>query len=564
MSDDPWAAFRVRQQVSDPWAAFREPAPAESATATAAPQRSALGNLGLGVRATAEGLAAVPGLLYDAAAAPFNAAGSALGFGQVIPPAAQRVTQAADAIGLPTPETQRERTRSAVISGAASAVPTLAAGNALAAIPGIAGSIGRALASQPGVQTASAALAGGVAEQTGSPLAGAAAGIAAPLALNAGAAAVRGIASPAGQIDPERARMAAAAAREGIPLSAGQVTGSRPTQFIESAFDSLPITAGRAQSQTVAQQEAFNRAVLSRAGVSASRATPEVLTQTQKRLGAEYETLAARNNMGRTPEWSKAMDEIATSIETMTDDAAKAVKGYLKQIVERVNPQGVLPGKAWQNLDSRIGEQARESSTPEVRNALYQLQNALRDGMGASIRASGNSADWERWTDLRGRYSAFITVRDVMGRAGESIGEGHISPLALRAELAGNNAYAMGRGDLAQLARIGQTMLRPTPTSGTAERTAAMNLIQGGVGASSAGLLATGLAMGDPITAAAAAVPIALPPLAQRLYNAPLMQAYLRNQSLANMPNPVSGDTVRAIGAGQAAQVQRSRSGEPR
>lgn len=560
MSNDPWAAFRVQQQQpADPWAAFREPTPVEATTQQQ--PRSTAESVGLGARSAAQGLASgIPGMLYDAAAVLPNLATRGINAvaGTQIPqiaPARQQVAGVADALGLPTPRDRRERIQGGAIEFGAGALSSVALGRAVSSVPGIVGAIGRVLRAQPAVQVASSAIGGAVGEATDNPVLGAAASVVAPLAMNVGAAGLRAAVSPAGRVDPVRAGLVAGAAREGIPLSSGQVTGSRTQQFVESAFESLPLTAGRAQMQTQAQQEAFNRAVLSRAGISASRATSEVLTRAQGALSNEYKTLTARNNMGRTPEFAQAMDDLGASIQTMTDDAAKVTKGYLKQIIERVNPQGVMPGRAWQNLDARIGEQARASSNPEVRTALYQLQNAMRDGMGASIKASGNGADWDRWVDLRGRYSAFITVRDVMNRAGANIGVGHISPLALRGELAGRNAYAMGRGDLAELARIGQTLLRPTPTSGTAERTAAMNLIQGGVGASSAGLLATGIALGDPLTAASAAAPVVLPPIAQRLYNMPAVQAYLRNQALTGMPNPVSREALGAVATTQAGRL---------
>lgn len=539
-----------------PWEQYQQPA--------AAPERGPweryARDLGLGTRAAVQGLGAVPGLVYDAAAAPINLATRGLNAAAgteipAIPPASEQIEAFLDAIGLPRPETRGERIMGGLVEGAASVLPTAGAGIAAAGAPGVTGAVGRALASQPAVQAASAGLAGGVAEATDSPLAGLAAGVAAPMALNAGASAVRRLVTPAGAIDPERARLAAVAAREGIPLTSGQATGSRPQQWIESAFEALPLTSGRAAAQRTAQQEAFNRAVLSRAGISASKATPEVLNRAQAQFSAEYGRLTSRNDMRVTQEFVDALDNLAQTVAPFTDDAEKALQRWSRQIAGRL-ASGTMKGREWQALDAGIGRQLRTATNPEVRFALRGLQEALRDGMEASIRQFGNPDDAGLWRDLRSRYSVFATVRDAMGRAGEGAALGNISPLALRGELAGVHTYAMGRGGLSDLARLGQAVLRAPPSSGTAERTQAINLMQGG---GTAGMLAGGIATGSPTMMAASAAPVLAPPVFQAIYNLPRVQQYLRNQSLARMGVPVRADTLRAITAGGAARVAEDR-----
>lgn len=132
-------------------------------------ERAARG-LGLGVRDVAEGVAALPGLVYDVAALPINAgiAGvNALGGNlPYVNRAGDNVSGALTAAGLPVAETDMERGVSAVSRGAASALPTMGAGLALqapGAVRAVAPSLQNALLRPLGAGKAGAAHA--VAEQ---------------------------------------------------------------------------------------------------------------------------------------------------------------------------------------------------------------------------------------------------------------------------------------------------------------------------------------------------------------------------------------------------------------
>lgn len=72
-----------------------------------------LRGLGLGAREVVAGLATIPGIVYDVAAAPFNLAGAN------IPSASSQVQRGLTAIGLPEPRTPQERLVGAAVRGGA-------------------------------------------------------------------------------------------------------------------------------------------------------------------------------------------------------------------------------------------------------------------------------------------------------------------------------------------------------------------------------------------------------------------------------------------------------------
>jgi hypothetical protein len=121
--------------------------------------------------------------------------------------------------------------------------------------------------------------------------------------------------------------------------------------------------------------------------------------------------------------------------------------------------------------------------------------------------------DAAAWQEARRQYANYKIIQKVMKGAGEATAKGHISPLALRGALNGDD-YAMGRADLEPVARVGQGLLRQPPDSGTAGRTQMNQVLTGG--AWSAPASGIGAMIGGPAgMVAGAAAPFVLPRVAQ-------------------------------------------------
>ncbi|RAI55918.1 hypothetical protein [Roseicella frigidaeris] len=252
----------------------------------------AMRGLGLGARAAVEGLSSLPGMVYDAAAAPINAgirgvnalAGTSL---PRVNPAAENIAALTDAAGLPKPETQGEKIASGAVQGAASALPMLVGGAALQGAGGLAGAVGQGLAAGPGIQIAAGAAGGAVEGGTDSPLAGTAAALAVP-----GIAALFGrVAAPVRPNENPRMRDALRIAeQEGIAqhLTPGQQSGSQGLRRAEDMMRYVPGNGPAAINRGL--PEAYNRAVLRRAGIDADYASPDVLEAQRAALGQRIDT----------------------------------------------------------------------------------------------------------------------------------------------------------------------------------------------------------------------------------------------------------------------------------
>lgn len=422
------------------------------------------------------------------------------------------------------PETTTERALQGAGRGVADAASVLIPATAVArgAQAGtVAQGVGQALAAQPVLQGAAGAIGGAVGDATDNPLLGTAAAIATPFA----AAGARRAVTPF-PMSPERQGLVAAAEREGIPLTPGQATGNQALRYFEGALESLPTTAGRQQRIAETSRRGFNRAVLKRAGIADDVATPDVLAANAQRLGNEFASLAAQTTVRFDAPFVGAMSQAVRRYGDKLPSQQRAVFGnYVRDILTDPatgQPRVTIDGPVYQQARSDLTRQvsAYQQADPALSQALRQVRDALDEVAGRSVSPDMRDA----WQTVRRQYSAQRTIERSIG-AGENVAEGAISPLLLRNAVNAQDrrSYALGRGALTELARIGQMFMRPTPNSGTSQRQWMTGALTGGAftGAGAAGV--------DPVTIGAAA---AVPRVAQEIYNLGPVQRYLTNQAI--------------------------------
>ena len=150
--------------------------------------------------------------------------------------------------------------------------------------------------------------------------------------------------------------------------------------------------------------------------------------------------------------------------------------------------------------------------------------------MASALTSAGRAGDVARLADARTQWRNFLAVQRAATGAGEGAAAGLISPSALRNSVVGQGrvGYAQGtRGDIAELARAGEAVMKKLPTSGTAENIRAMlpSGVWGGIGAGG------GAMTGNPMLAmAGAAAGTMVPGALGALRMSGPVQAYLANQ----------------------------------
>ena len=307
--------------------------------------------------------------------------------------------------------------------------------------------------------------------------------------------------------DPQYAAAVQRLDQEGVnAMTAAQRTGNVPMRWIEDATATVPGGGGRAvQMQEQAAQQ-FTAAALRRAGVNADRATPETLAPAFDALGQEFNQFAGAHNVVPTNAARTRLAAIARDYEQLTPEALRVP--YIRQLVDDLAARPYVVGTDYAGIRSSLRRAQRGlKDNPQASYAMGQIVDTMDVALARSAPAGQRGAVLANLHDMNGRYRNLLAIEDAAGRAGEATARGMISPAALKQAVQKQNKrdYTRGRSELGQLARAGETVLKPLRSSGTGERTMAQGylsapgaiagvLAQGGIEGALVGVAAPALA----------------------------------------------------------------------
>jgi len=278
-------------------------------------------------------------------------------------------------------------------------------------------------------------------------------------------------------IEPTRQRLidALEQGQPPVELTAGQRTGSRPAEYLETELGGEMYQRRRAQ-----QGEAATQRVLNEIGEQGeSRATPQVLTRAEARIGTDFDRLASTAVIPLDQQLQNNLLDAVTEFQS-TGGVAGGPESVMNLIADLAAQNGgVLRGEAYQTIRSRLGKWTR-TGPPEIKQVARDMQEALDNAVERHMPAE----HMEEWQQARRQWRNFLVVKDVMSTGGQEVGQGIIPLQKLRAAMEANrpDSYSLGRGELSELAHAGETFMREPPQSGTASRATA-RLIPTAIGA---------------------------------------------------------------------------------
>lgn len=327
----------------------------------------------------------------------------------------------------------------------------------------------------------------------------------------------------------EHLRQADVLEAEGIPLSGGQKTDNIAMRYAEGELGG---TLGQEFMET--QKTAFTKAALKRIGEDAERASPNVMNRAYKRIGGQFDDLAARNDVAAD---KTLVQDLLDTRDSYFEDVAKSnrapfVDKIIKDIAEELKTKNSISGKFYQNVRSKLGKKVRNGQSEG--EAAANIQHALDDAMERGLVAA-NSPDVGAWKNVRELYRNFLVIEKAAAGAGQDTARGLLSPSQLlnaTKSKQGIRNYVTGKGDFADLARAGEGVLKELPNSGTAARVAS-KAVPAILGGSTAGLLTGGL---EAATVAGTMVGSAVPGLMGRAMLSRPGRKYLGNQLMSNPP----------------------------
>lgn len=278
---------------------------------------------------------------------------------------------------------------------------------------------------------------------------------------------------------PQRMQQMARAEAQGFPLTVGQAADDPIIMAREAAT-----AMGRDMNEK--QLEAFTSAALRAAGINAKRATPAVLDDAYRSLGAVFDDVAKQSNIPITTQLADDFNsEIYNYVNTLS--AARVPKLIDDLSDEFLALQGSgrrITGKEYQSITTKLRD-LRKSGDYTLSQLASRLDNVIQDALGESLQAQGKSGVFAKWADARRKYRNLDTIATAASRQTPEAMEGLIRPTSIYgAEKAkmGKTAVARGMSDLAELARDASA-IRALPQSGTAPRSVAAGMAAGAASA---------------------------------------------------------------------------------
>lgn len=349
-------------------------------------------------------------------------------------------------------------------------------------------------------------------------------------------------------ISPERAALAQQAVQMGIPVRASQLSPGSTVNAFDSLLGKIP-GSGMADSNAL-QRQAFTRAISNTFGEDAPALTEEVMSRAKTNIGNRIGDIAARNTITDTSGLINDLADIEHNASGVLENT-KPIHNQISNILDKVTPDGALPGESYQALIRKGGPLDALMSSGDP--AKVKIAGDIRDALDDAFQSSVSPQDAQAFRDARLQYKNLMTVKGLAAKAPE----GQISPSLLQHAVTSSfkdRAFS-GAGDLGTLGNIGQTFLKPAPSSGTAENSAILQgLFNAGKYAAGAGAGVLGIHAGlPPVEAVAggmgsAAGAAALARLATKALTNPARANKLIDAALDNGTAPITVPSLVRIG----------------
>lgn len=341
-------------------------------------------------------------------------------------------------------------------------------------------------------------------------------------------------------VDPQRAAAVQALQRQGVTeLTAGQKTGAVPVRWAEAATASVPGGGGKAAAMQQKAAEQFTRSALSKAGINATRADPDTLARAFDNIGNEFRTFGQGVNVQGSKTFGLRLQQIADNYAKVTPESMRVplVQQVAQEVAQRAMTPGGIPGREYAGIRSALRRAQRGlRQDPQSSDAVGRLVEALDAQMVRSAPKGQGPKMAQQLKDLNTRYKNMLAIEDAALGSGEQAAVGLLSPAQLKNAVKKQNKrdYTRGRGDLAELARAGEAVLKPLPSSGTSERLLAQSAL------TAPAIAAGGVMSGGMGVLAGSVAPWASQAVMSRVLMSKPVQRYLANQKLPQTLDPVS------------------------
>lgn len=270
---------------------------------------------------------------------------------------------------------------------------------------------------------------------------------------------------------PEQAHAAAVETllAHDIPLSTAQRGGK--LSGVAGGLGRTADTLLGASDFVTKQLRAFTTAILKKAGVNATRATPDAMASLQGKVNAKYNDLHERVP---TKIDQQAVNELTAAREEILGEVPPSEQAPLLKKIDDITGMMqagkpvVIAGRAAQNLRTSLVRMG-QSANSTVKHAAGQLKEILDD----AFERGASKEDAAKMKDVRQQFIKMKQIEDMVAKNPEGI----ITPSAASTVLSqrlnrGQKVFGRGDQEMVQLVNAAKALIpEKLGNSGTAART---------------------------------------------------------------------------------------------
>jgi hypothetical protein len=297
--------------------------------------------------------------------------------------------------------------------------------------------------------------------------------------------------------DPAADALRAKAKAMNIPLNAAQSTGNKTLGYLDSALDYIPSSSSAQQEAKQAQRLAWQKKLFSEGGEYADAPTQETMGLMKDRISGVYETVAGRNDITVDALLKSDLAKVkADTLGRIPTNQKGIVKSYLNDF--DTAPQGAfISGKTYQDIRSMLDKQAKAFKNSDP--ATYQALSDIRGAADRAMARSSSPADAAAWDRANHDWMVMKNIEQATDPTNATVSAAKLMNNLARKD---SNRVIYGKGDqaLTDIGKVGKKFIGDKlPDSGTAQRSAMINMLTGG-GLGGAGAI-VGASLGeDPVT----------------------------------------------------------------
>lgn len=346
---------------------------------------------------------------------------------------------------------------------------------------------------------------------------------------------------PQSQLPQAQQEAARRAIEAGFEFPVSEMTGSATGRFLGEGLKALPFGRSAYDAMATGNQKTVNTIVNRSIGLPANvDLTPNVLQQVKDQAFQAYDNLTGIPSIKLDRQFGKIVDGLINTLsagakstrkETGATNALKVLEDYKGYVTSGLDGEGVKQNlRALTDLAFKSGKEGKIASEA-YKTLREEFENAVDRSLLAKAQSGLVKPDLiDKYRDARTRLANVFVVENAFDEA-----TGKVSGKKIASALSKRSGYGTRGTDLETAALASEVFPSMLPSSGTAERTQAANLLNSAFSAGAGGAGMYGL-MQDPLVAGLAVGSLGGPFVASQMATAKPIRDVVARRQLGAIP----------------------------